>query len=97
VASKSAPTRAEYELLKAECAELRAHVEAIRGQMAEFAKDARIQFQRTAEIQAILDEEWRQDSSARAVSHHAKPDGKARDVTLSAIPSHASRGRGPVR
>jgi len=58
--TQNPPTRAEFERLKEECERLHAYIEVLKEQMSVYAKDARIQFQRIAEIQAILDEEHKQ-------------------------------------
>ena len=55
----AAPTRAEFERLKAHNAELMREIEALKESARETRQALKIQFQRIAEMQAILDEERR--------------------------------------
>jgi hypothetical protein len=51
------PTRAEFDLLKAQHENLMAEVSRVREQLVAVGQELRVQFQRIAEIQAVLDEE----------------------------------------
>jgi hypothetical protein len=48
---------AEFEHLKTECERLRADFEALRDHMVQQAEQLKIQFARTAQMQAVLDEQ----------------------------------------
>src|SRR5262245_32117297 len=89
------PTRAEFERLKAECEELRTCVDSLVEQMQQVAKDAQIQFQRIAQIQAVLDEEWRHDTeeSSHHVSSHTTGDGPP---VMPTVPYRSHRRRRSV-
>jgi hypothetical protein len=54
-----APTRAEFERLKADCEGLKAAVDALVHETRQQRAELGIQFQRIAEMQAILDREHR--------------------------------------
>jgi len=83
------PTRAEFERLKAECERLRDHVEVLREQMQVFAKDAKIQFERMAQMQAILDEESRHDRGGS--SRHAQSPRTGDGPVVSTVPDKSHR------
>src|SRR5262249_44792924 len=51
------PTRADFERLQAECAHLRADVEALKDLIRAASAEMKTQFTRIAQMQAVLDEE----------------------------------------
>jgi len=59
-----APTRAEYNQLKADCEQLRQEIDALRQRIQEQSHELKVQFTRIAEIQATLDEERMSDVRA---------------------------------
>ena len=64
-----APTRAEFDNLKAQFQTLLAQTAALSEQLSAVRQELRIQFQRIAEMQAVLDEE----RMANAVSSEHRP------------------------
>jgi len=59
--SECPPTRAEFERLKAEHERLTRDMEAMRETARQMRQELQTQFQRIAQIQAVLDEERRAD------------------------------------
>lgn len=57
MATRRPPSRAEFDRLREESAQLRSDIEALRQRVREQAGEIRTQFVRIAEMQAVLDEE----------------------------------------
>jgi len=64
VVGKKLVSRAEFARLKADHERVMAELSAMRDQLRQHANDLRVQFTRIAEMQAILDEEFRTNNAA---------------------------------
>ena len=82
--TSSTPSRADFERLRTECESLRTDVESLRNRVQEQAREIHTQFVRSAEMQAVLDEERianepHRNLAAQNISRpHSLEDGRVR-------------------